>query len=157
VWDPYRIGEVKDVERIQRIAARRVTGKVRRWRWEFNERGEAVRILESPTEMIKELGWQTMEERRKVDRLCNFFRAMEGEGGWGELYRTIERSESRYEGRRNHGRKVTLNGARSDVGKFSFLNRTGRDWNGLNCSVFEGGEQRVRQFRKKIREVVVKA
>jgi Reverse transcriptase (RNA-dependent DNA polymerase)/Endonuclease-reverse transcriptase len=157
VWDPYRIGEVKDVERIQRIAARRVTGKVRRWRWEVNERGEAVRILESPTEMIKELGWQTMEERRKVDRLCNFFRAMEGEGGWGELYRTIERSESRYEGRRNHGRKVTLNGARSDVGKFSFLNRTGRDWNGLNCSVFEGGEQRVRQFRKKIREVVVKA
>ena len=40
---------------------------------------------------------------------------------------------------------------------FSFINRTGRDWNGLNCTVFEGDEQRVKQFREKIREVVVKA
>jgi hypothetical protein len=35
------------------------------------------------------------------------------------------RSESRFESRRNHGRKVLLNGARSDVGKILFLNKTG--------------------------------
>ena len=42
------------------------------------------------------------------------------------------------------------------MGKFSFLIRTGRDWNGLNCTLFEG-VNKGKQFRKRIREVVVKA
>lgn len=67
-----KVEEIKDVERVQRIAAGGVMGRVRRWRWENNERGEAVRVPESPTEMITAIGWQTMRERRKWESLCNY-------------------------------------------------------------------------------------
>jgi hypothetical protein len=36
VWDPYKLGEIKEIEKVQRLAARRVLGKMRIWKTELN-------------------------------------------------------------------------------------------------------------------------
>ena len=146
VWDPFRIGNVKAMERVQRIAARRVTGRVKKSRVELNKKGEEVIVWESPTEMVNELGWNTLEERRKVDRLCNFKRVMEGVGGWAELHKKIDLENGKVNSLRGHKKKVKVSRARTDVGKFSFLNRTSRDWNGLEAVLVEGDDS-VRALR----------
>ena len=50
VWDPYSKQNVNKKEMVQRIAARFVVGN--------------YSYYASPTAMIKELGWQSLTERR---------------------------------------------------------------------------------------------
>ena len=59
--------------------------------------------------MIDELGWRTLEERSRVDRLCNFNRTLEGIGGWRELRGKVVREVNHY-GRRDHERKGFVKG-----------------------------------------------
>lgn len=153
VWDPYRAGEVKDVEKVQRLAARRVTGRIRRWRYIQNCKGELERELDSPSEMINELGWETLATRRKNDRLCNYFRVMEGNDGWRELNGKTKVDSALRGCRGAHKRKVVVLGSKKDVGKYSFLNRTGRDWNSVDARVFDGSDINVYKFRKNIRDL----
>lgn len=152
VWDPYKIGEIKTIEKVQRIAARRVTGRVWKWRVNVDCKSGARKVLERPSEMVRELGWQTLEYRRKVDRLSNFFRAAAGEGGWAELNRYVKFDTSGYGARKGHRFKVAVTGAKTDIGKFSFIRRTGRDWNGVDREVFKGEELKVKEFRKRVIE-----
>jgi Reverse transcriptase (RNA-dependent DNA polymerase) len=126
VWDPYRQGEIQEVERVQRLAARRVTGRTGRFRWE-NE----ARVLESPTEMIQELGWESLENRRARARLCAMHRVICEQEGWKELGNRMV--ECAREGRR--GPKYRERGAQTDAGKYSFANRTIRQWNSLKPEV----------------------
>jgi hypothetical protein len=39
------------------------------------------RVYDSVTAMIWELEWESLEERRMKDRLCNLYRAAGGKGG----------------------------------------------------------------------------
>ena len=50
VWDPYQVGLIEEIEKVQRRAARFIVGT-------FSRR-------ESVTEMLKKLQWQTLQERR---------------------------------------------------------------------------------------------
>ena len=52
VWDPYKTQDVKELEQVQRIAARRVMGRNRKWGIRHDLGTEPVRVRESPTEMI---------------------------------------------------------------------------------------------------------
>ena len=150
VWDPYRIGVIKKIEKVQRIAARRVTGRMRRWRYSRNSKGVMEKKLESPTEMILEMRWQSLEGRRRVDRLTNFFRARQGKGGWEELCGKIEKDESGFMGRDRHREHVVVKKMKTYFGKHSFLTRTGQEWNKLTKVVFEGGEITANLFRKRL-------
>lgn len=132
------------------MAARRVTGKMRRRKKVINEKGELEEVLERPFLIVKELGWMKLEGRRKVDRLCCFFRVLMGRGGWKELNKKIEMESLRYGCRGSHERKVRVNGARKDIGKYCFVIRTGRDWNLLERKIFENEEMDVKEFRRKI-------
>jgi ribonucleases P/MRP protein subunit RPP40 len=153
VWDPYRIGEIKDIEKVQRMAARRVTGRMRRRKKVINDKGELKEVLERPSLIVKELGWKKLEWRRKADRLCSFFRVLKGRGGWKELHTKIRMESLRYGCRGSHERKVVVKGARKDIGKYSFMNRTGREWNLLEKNIFEKEEMDVKEFRRKIEEI----
>jgi Reverse transcriptase (RNA-dependent DNA polymerase)/Endonuclease-reverse transcriptase len=151
VWDPYRIGEVKYMEKVQRLAARRVTGKMRRLKKVIDNKGNVKQVLERPSIMVQELGWQTLEFRRKKDRLCNYYRALLGKGGWKELQNHIEMNEARYVCRREHRRRVVVKRSRGDVGKYSFLRRTGKEWNEIDARVFVDDYatgDNVNKFRK---------
>ena len=156
VWDPYREGEIKEVEKVQRLAARRVTGYTKKWQIEKNKKGEEVKVFVKPSELVKQLGWDLLEKRRKDDRLCDYFRAMEGRGGWKELYTKIEMDMAERNCRRNNGRKVMLKSSRKDVGKYSFMNRTGGEWNKLDGEVFrvnDGQEPSVHIFRRNMKSL----
>ena len=156
VWDPHRIGEVKDMEKVQRLAARRVTGKMKRLKKVTDNKGNVKQVLERPSIMVQELGWQTLELRRRKDRLCNFYRALQGNGGWKELKEHIEMKETKYVCRREHRRRVVVERSKGDVGKYSYLRRTAKEWNGIDARVFEEEDENgynVIKFRKLLDQV----
>jgi hypothetical protein len=150
VWDPYKKNEIKEVEKVQRLAARRVTGKMKRFQVVENDKGEVERVIERPSEMVKELGWKTLESRRRWISLCNYFRALRGSGGWRALGEQIVMAENKYEYRGGHRRKVELKCMKKDVGHYSFLNRTGKAWNRLEKSVMDGEEDDLKDFKNRL-------
>ena len=60
VWDPSAISLIKELEMVQRRAARFVLGRYDR--------------TDSVSEMLDELKWKPLEFRRKVARLCQLFK-----------------------------------------------------------------------------------
>ena len=64
VWDPYEKGDTKTLEKVQRRAARFVKG-------DYRQRS-------SVTQMIKDLGWQSPQERRAVNRLTLMYKTVHG-------------------------------------------------------------------------------
>lgn len=60
-WDPHLTGRIGQIEKVQRKAARFVTGN---WRY-----------TSSVSEMLKELQWQSLQERRLVRRLTLLYQA----------------------------------------------------------------------------------
>ena len=55
VWDPHQTGDIVELEKIQRRAAR----------WVMNDYGR----LSSVTSMLNQLSWPTLQTRRKLSRL----------------------------------------------------------------------------------------
>ena len=60
IWDPNHDDKIKQIEKVQRRAARWTTCNFRR--------------TASVTDMIETLGWRTLEKRRADARLCLFFK-----------------------------------------------------------------------------------
>ena len=60
VWDPYEKGDAATVEKVQRMAARLVKGDYKR--------------ESSVTQMICDLGWQSLEACRAVSRLSLMYK-----------------------------------------------------------------------------------
>jgi hypothetical protein len=95
----------------------------------------------SVTKMVQELGWLPLVTRRQVSRLVNFHRVVHvhGQMGWASVPGV---SRGVYHGRGNHKLKVERVGSRRDVGKYSFANRAGREWNSLPQEVEKRGHFR---------------
>ena len=140
--------DISAVEKVQRNAARRVMGKVKKWRNEIDKIGKVVKIHDSVTGMIQNLGWESLEVRRKRDRLCNMYRVVSGSSGWGEIRHKIEGGS--YKGRNDHAKKLQRKHGRTDVGRWSFLNRTIREWNELSEEVVSAGS--VGSFRAMLKK-----
>ena len=64
VWDPYEKGDSETLEKVQRRAARFVKRDYRQ--------------QSSVTQMIKDLGWQSLQEWRAVKRLTLMYKTMRG-------------------------------------------------------------------------------
>ena len=64
VWDPYTKEKVLQLEKVQRRAARWTTSS-------FDYRS-------STTEIVNNLGWRTLEQRRADARLCLFYKIVHG-------------------------------------------------------------------------------
>ncbi len=64
VWDPYLEGDKNNMEKIQRRAARMVCSD--------------YRLTSSVTSMLKELGWESLEERRRELRLALMYKVVFG-------------------------------------------------------------------------------
>ncbi|KAJ8869343.1 hypothetical protein PR048_030918 [Dryococelus australis] len=79
IWDPYV--EVRELEKVQRKAARWVKGRWRRQGQDDEEEGNY-----RPSIMMKETGWSSLKDRRKVERLVRMYRMLNEEGGWGGLH-----------------------------------------------------------------------
>jgi hypothetical protein len=120
-------------------------------------KGEYEKVLERPSEMIIELGWKPLKLRRKVDRLTNFCRAWQGKDGWNKLHTTIKKDNRLQNTRKKHDNQVKVEGSKKDVGKFSFLKRTGNDWNELDGNIFNelGHKYTVKQLKNMLKRLFV--
>ena len=113
-WDPHFKKDVQRIEAIQRRAARFCTGNFKQ--------------TSSVTSMLKELNWESLEERRKNSRLCLMFQVIKG------LVAVNPNGLIHVTSRPTRGNSIKLlqQLIKRDVHKFSFFPRTSRDWNELN-------------------------
>jgi hypothetical protein len=73
--------------------------------------------------------WETLTERRKISRLCALYKAYTGERAWKAVG---DRSQTPcYLSRSDHGKKIRSRKQRTNIGKYSFVDRTIQLWNQL--------------------------
>jgi hypothetical protein len=77
VWDPYVGQDIKKLSKVQRLAARFVTGNFKR--------------KSSVTEMMKVLRWESLELRRKKARLKGMFKSYVGDPAWVDIRNRIKK------------------------------------------------------------------
>ncbi|KAJ4426545.1 hypothetical protein ANN_27359 [Periplaneta americana] len=98
-WDPYRIYQINSLERIQYRAAKFVKGK-----------------REDGNDTIKELKWETLENRRRKTRITSLYRAHLGQKAWVDITARLEKPT--YYGRNDHDFKIKCRKQKTDVVKF---------------------------------------
>jgi hypothetical protein len=134
VWDPYERTYINKIEMVQRRAARFVTGK-------YDRRA-------SVTLMLEELGWTSLEERRRQQRLAMLFKIVNGLVAIRPEDHLTPVSRI---GRKMNSLSFAIPCSSSDYHKFSFFPRTVRQWNPLpeclvsspSLEVFKAGLQAV--------------
>jgi hypothetical protein len=129
-WDPYREGQINALDRVQKTAA-----KFAHHRNESN--------------------WETLTERRTLVRICALFKAYTNEWAWkavGDRLQTLC-----YLSKGDHGKKIRSRKQRTDIGKFSFINRTIQLWNQLPEDALGNLSCKSSSFRKSVRKVINKA
>lgn len=126
-WDPYREGQVRALNRVQKRAAKFAN-------------------------FTNESGWETLAQRRLIARMCALFKAYTGGRAWKMIEDRL--LKPCYLGRDDHTRKIRTRKQRTDVGKYSFVNRTIRSWNQLPPGVLESFPCKLGTFRKRVRKVV---
>ena len=113
VWDPHCNGENGKLENVQKCAARFVASNY------SCETGNKTCILE-------ELKWETLQKRRKDDRLILLYKGLKGKAKFLQMTLSKKRCS-----RNQHSMAFQTPSARKDVYKKSFFPQTIRDWNDL--------------------------
>jgi len=116
-WDPYLVGDCKQLEKVRRRAAR------------FVKRD--YRSTTSVSSLISQLGWQTLSDRRRNSRLSLMYKSLHGLAG-------ISTSPFRRSSKPTcsaDGDTFCVLSSRTDPYKYSFCPRTIVDWNALPASV----------------------
>lgn len=116
VWDPSAQKFVDKLESIQRRAARFVMNNYER--------------TSSVTDMLHTLGWQSLEQRRKISRLSMMFKVKNDLAHCPIIKSKLHPLPSRQ--RRSHSKQYQLVQCRTLYRASSFLPRTVKDWNNLS-------------------------
>ena len=112
VWDPYHAKDIHQVEMVQRRAARWATGRHHN--------------TSSVTEMLADLGWPTLAERRRQARLILLYKILEA-----QIAVTHHLIASKRQVRVNHPRSLLQQHTNTEAHRLSFFPRTTVDWNSL--------------------------
>ena len=115
VWDPRTHTHKHRLEMVQRRAARFCSGDFKKY--------------SSVTEMLNNLDWETLEQRRKNDRLTMLYKVSHGLVGINGAEYLTHSDNRRTRG--SHQFKYQRQHKRLDVHKYSFFNRTIPEWNEL--------------------------
>ena len=118
VWDPYRQADIKALEQVQRRAARYV----------YND--YTSRKSRCVTEMVKELGWESLQDRRQISRLSLLYKAHHGLVDIDKAT-YLKPGDSRTRSHTGFYQEHTAH----EVYHNSFFPRTIRDWNRVPNSV----------------------
>ena len=133
VWDPCGEGMKRELEMVQRRAARFVLNDYDR--------------TSSVSDMLLKIGWQSLDTRRKQARLCHMFKFYHGD-------MNVDVSDILcppcYVGRKDHRKKVRRIQSRILPYHNSFFPKTIRDWNVLSPDAIE--TQSIKEFKKIIVE-----
>jgi hypothetical protein len=126
-WNPYREGQINALDRVQKKVAKFVYHKI-------------------------SLNWESLASWRKVSHLCALYKAYCGERAWKDIGDSLKGPH--YLSRVDHVRKIRTRRQRTDIGKYSFVNRTIGDWNQLPAEMFETLPCKSTPFRKRLRKVI---
>ena len=118
VWDPHHTSDTNKLEQVQRRAARFVCNNYSPY--------------SSDTQMLSDLGWQQLKDRRKHIRLALFYKIVH------HLIAVphediLRKADSRT--RSSHNYKYRTLRSHKDPYKFSFFPRTILDWNPLSADI----------------------
>ena len=130
-WDPFLKKDISALERVQRKAARFCSQNYNRYA--------------SVTDMIKDLGWATLETRRRQSRLTLMYKLSHGLIDIDSREYLIQHSESRTRG--SHQFKFRVPYANKDVFKFSFFPKTIADWNCLPEAIVSSTSLEIFKYR----------
>ena len=115
VWDPYTKKDIDKIEGIQRRAARFVMN-------DYSRRS-------SVTEMMRQLKWTPLAERRRTQRLTFFYKIIHDLVAVPADSLHIQRNQRNQ--RHAHSKSVKVISCTTDIYKNSFVPRTILDWNAL--------------------------
>jgi hypothetical protein len=124
-WDPYR-GQVSALNRVQNRAAK----------FAHN---------------TNETGWGTLAQCR-IARICALFKAHTGRRAWKAIGDRL--LKPCYLSRVDHNRKIKTRKQRTDVGKYSFVNRTIQNWNQLPAGLLASLPCSLSTFRGRVKKTV---
>lgn len=125
VWDPYTQQASKRVEKVQRRAARWVTGRYHN--------------TSSVTSMLTELGWRSLADRRVDSRLVMLYKIKHG---------LVDIPQGVYFRTHRNGYHIQPVWARTQYYQFSFFPRSIQDWNSVPPGMLRS--QTVATFKRKV-------
>jgi hypothetical protein len=99
--------------------------------------------------------WESLTQCRQLARTCALFKAYTGERAWKTIGDRLQRPC--YLGRGDHDKKIRSRKQRTDIGKYSFVNRTTPLWNNLPANVFGTAAVKPSNFRKRVRKIINEA
>ena len=101
---------------------------------------------------INESGWETLAQRRLIARICALFKACTGRLAWKAIGDRL--LKPCYLSRDGHNRKIRAREQRTDVGKYSVVNRTIKSCNQLPAGLLASFRCKLNTFRKRVKNVV---
>ena len=93
-----------------------------------------------------------MAQRRQIARICAHFKAYTGEAAWKAIGDRLQRPYCL--SRVDHDRKIRNRKQRTDMGKYSFVNRTIQLWNPLPGDAVGNLSCKPSNFRKRVKKVI---
>ena len=123
IWDPYTQKDIKKIEMVQHRGARFVTNTPH-----HRQSGPQTSI----TKIINDLGWKSLQERRKNNRLIMLYRISNNLVDVPASYHPVLRQPQPRRGHQHQFQRLT---AEVNAFQHSFLPQTIVDWNSLSTSV----------------------
>jgi len=127
-WDPYRETQINALDSVQKKSVK------------FSQRTNIP-------------NWETLASRRKLSRICAHFKAYSGEPAWKAIGDRLQRPH--YLNRVDHEREIGSRRQMTDIGKYSFVNRTIQHWNQLPAEVLGTLTCKPINFKKSVRKVII--
>jgi hypothetical protein len=95
--------------------------------------------------------WEPLAQCKRTARMCALYKAYNGERTWKYIRERLQAPY--YRSRVDHCWKIKSRKIKTDVGKFSFVNRTIADWNRLPEGAIGTSLVKTHVFRKRVRKV----
>jgi len=131
VWDPHEKGDINRLEMIQRRAARFVKNN-------YHNRS-------SVTDMINDLGWRSLQDRRRDARLTMLFKIDTEQVAIDKSNHLIQPNRL---SRNMHPRSFQIPSSNTSHRLYSFFPRTIKDWNSLPPEIMSVGT--VEAFKSRL-------
>jgi len=87
--------------------------------------------------------------------MCALYKAYTGERAWKAISDRLQAPS--YLSRVNHNWKIKARKQRTDIGKYSFVNRSITDWNKLPEGVIGASNDKTHIFKMRVRKVKTSA
>ena len=88
-----------------------------------------------------------------LSRICALFKSYSGERAWKAIGDRLQRPH--YLSWVEHVRKIRSRRQRTDIGKYSFVNRTNEDWNQLPAEVLGALPCKQNTLKKRVKKAII--